>query len=277
VTVSRRQAILLLLPALLLLAALVLLPQALLLEISLGRRSPHGSVIHEWSLANYARAFDPLYAQVLARSAAMAGATTLVCLFAGFPVAYAMALRAPRAWRNRLLLLLMVPFWTSLLVRTYAWLFLLRRGGVLDALLPRAPDILFTDAAVLLGQVYGELPFMILPLFATLERLDQTLLEASADLGASPWKTLRHVTLPLAMPGILAGSALVFVPSLGAYLAPDLLGGARTAYAGNLIQSQFVVARDLPFGAALSFVLSALVLALLFAMRRPLRDAAEAR
>ncbi|HWW92315.1 MAG TPA: ABC transporter permease, partial [Vicinamibacteria bacterium] len=136
-------------------------------------------------------------------------------------------------------------------------------------------SLLYTDVAVLLGQVYGELPFMILPLYASLEKLDRALLEAAADLGASPARTLLKVTIPLSRAGIAAGCVLVFIPSLGAYLAPDLLGGARTVYIGNLIQSQFAVARDMPFGSALSFLLSLTVLALLALFRRPLRAGQE--
>ena len=135
--------------------------------------------------------------------------------------------------------------------------------------------LLYRDSAVLLGQIYGELPFMILPLYASIEKLDRSLLEAAADLGASPRRALWRVTLPLSAPGIAAGCLLVFIPSLGAYLAPDLLGGARTAYVGNLIQGQFAVARDAPFGAALSFLLSLCLLALLALFRRPLAAARE--
>jgi spermidine/putrescine transport system permease protein len=136
--------------------------------------------------------------------------------------------------------------------------------------------LLYNDFAVLLGQVYGELPFMILPLYASLEKLDRSLLEAAADLGARPARTLFRITLPLSAPGVVAGCILVFIPSLGAYLAPDLLGGARTVYMGNLIQSQFAVARDMPFGAALSFLLSLTVLAILFLFRKPLRESQAA-
>jgi spermidine/putrescine transport system permease protein len=131
--------------------------------------------------------------------------------------------------------------------------------------------LLYSDFAVLLGQVYGELPFMVLPLYASIERLDRTLLEGAADLGASPWRALWRVALPLTRPGIAAGCLLVFIPSLGAYLAPDLLGGARTTYVGSLIQGQFATARDMPFGAALSFLLSLLVVLLLVLFQRPLR------
>jgi spermidine/putrescine transport system permease protein len=171
-----------------------------------------------------------------------------------------------------------LPFWTSFLVRMYAWMFLLRTEGLvnlaLGALGLPALALLYNPAAVLLGQVYGELPFIILPLYASLEKLDPELLDAAADLGAPPREVLRRVVLPLTWPGIVAGSILVFIPSLGAYLAPDLLGGARYVYVGSLIQSQFAVARDIPFGAALSFALSAGVLLVLWLLRRPLQAGA---
>jgi spermidine/putrescine transport system permease protein len=280
-TRSRRTAaLLLLLPCLLVLVALFLAPQALVLEASLGRRSAYGGVVHQWSLANYARAFQPLYLGILARSLGLAAVTTGACLLLGLPVAWWLAQRAPARWRNGLLVLMILPFWTSFLVRTYAWVFLLRSEGLVNVCLAGLGlptlNLLYNDFAVLLGQVYGELPFMILPLFASLEKLDRALLEAAADLGASPARSFWRVTLPLVRPGIVAGCVLVFVPSLGAYLAPDLLGGARTVYAGSLIQSQFAVARDMPFGAALSFVLSLIVLGLLFAFRRPLQAAQDA-
>jgi spermidine/putrescine transport system permease protein len=189
-------------------------------------------------------------------------------------VAFWLGLRAPERWRSLLLVLVILPFWTSFLVRMYAWIFLLRSEGLVNqtllALGLPALDLLYTSGAVLIGQVYGELPFMILPLYATLERLDRSLLEAAADLGASPARALWRVTVPLSTPGIVAGCVLVFIPSLGAYLAPDLLGGARSVYVGNLIQGQFAVARDVPFGAALSLLLSLVVLLLLWLSRRPL-------
>jgi len=160
-------------------------------------------------------------------------------------------------------------------VRMYAWIFLLRTEGLLNlglAALGLPPlGLLYNPAAVLLGQVYGELPFIVLPLYASLEKLDPELLDAAADLGASPGAVLRRIVLPLTRPGIVAGAVLVFIPSLGAYLAPDLLGGARYVYLGTLVQSQFAVARDIPFGAALSFAVSAAVLLAMWAFRRPLR------
>jgi spermidine/putrescine transport system permease protein len=275
---GRRQAVLLLAPCLVALLLLFLVPQLLTFEVSLGRRSPHGGVVHEWGAANYARALQPLYLVIFGRSFALAAATTALCLLAGYPVAYWLALRAPARARSALLVLVVLPFWTSFLIRMYAWIVLLRNEGVVNLLLGRLGlgplPLLYNDFAVLLGQVYGELPFMILPLYASLEKLDRSLLEAAADLGASPWRRLRDVTLPLTAPGMLAGGVLVFVPSLGAYLAPDLLGGARTLYVGSLIQSQFAVARDMPFGAALAVLLLLMVLALLAAFRRTLRSAA---
>jgi spermidine/putrescine transport system permease protein len=274
---SRRHALLLLAPGLLALLALFAVPQLLVFATSLGRRSAYGGVVPDWSLANYIRALDPLYLGILGRSFGLAALTTLLCLALAYPVAYWLGLRAPVRMRTALLVLVILPFWTSFLVRMYAWIFLLRDEGLVNLLLGGIGlgplQLLHTDFAVLLGQVYGELPFMILPLYASLEKLDRSLLEAAADLGAPPRRRLWSVTLPLTRPGIVAGCVLVFVPSLGAFLAPDLLGGARTMYVGNLVQNQFAVARDMPFGAAVSFVLSLLVLGLLYLLRRPLRAA----
>jgi spermidine/putrescine transport system permease protein len=266
----------LLAPCALTLFVLFLLPQLLMFEASLGRRDAYGGIVREWSLNNYARALEPLYLVILARSLGLAFLTTVLCLLVAWPMAYWLALRVSDRWRSALLVLVILPFWTSFLVRMYAWVFALRNEGLVNLALGRFGlpplPLLYNDFAVLLGQVYGELPFMILPLYASLEKLDRSLLEAAADLGARPASTLLRVTLPLSAPGIVAGCVLVFIPSLGAYLAPDLLGGARTVYIGNLIQSQFAVARDMPFGAALSFLLSLTVLALLVLFRRPLRE-----
>ena len=271
-----RQGWLLVLPTLLLLLALFYLPQLLMFLVSLGRRSPSGTVVQDVSAGNYIRALQPLYLSVLWRSLVLAIVTTGICLLVAYPVAWWIARRAPASWRNALLVLVILPFWTSFLVRMYAWIVLLRSEGVVNQALgavglPRA-ELLYNDFAVLVGQVYGELPFMIIPLYLTIEKLDPALLEAAADLGAGFRQSFWRVVVPLTMPGIVAGCVLVFIPSLGAYLAPDLLGGGRTAYIGNLIQSQFAVARDMPFGAALSFVLSVVVGLLLLAFRRPLQS-----
>jgi spermidine/putrescine transport system permease protein len=277
----RTRALLLLAPLLLILGLLFLAPQVVMFVASLGSRTVYGGVDPGFSGLAYLRAFDAVYVRILLRSLALAGATTLLCLLLGYPVAWWIARRAPARWRNALLVLVALPFWTSFLVRMYAWIFLLRSEGLLNVTLgalslPKI-DILYTDLAVLLGQAYGELPFMILPLYVSIESLDRSLGEAAADLGASRFSVLWRVSLPLTRPGIVAGCLLVFVPSLGAYLAPDLLGGGRTAYVGTLIQSQFAVARDIPFGAALSFLLSAVVIVLLVVFRQPVEEATSSR
>src|SRR6476646_6788140 len=183
------------------------------------------------------------------------------------------------ARKNLYLSLVILPFWTSFLIRTYAWMFLLRDTGILNSALQalgiiREPlPLLYNDGAVILGLVYGFLPFMVLPVYATLERLDPSLLEAAADLGARPWTALWRVVIPLAKPGIRAGSILVVIPCLGAYLTPDLLGGGRTVMIGNLVQNQFTAARDWPFGSALSLALMAIVAALVVVFLR--RDSEE--
>lgn len=271
----RRQALVLLSPAFVVLLLLVALPQALMFEASLGQRSVFGGIVHGLSPGNYLRALDPLYLTIFARSVWLALLTTVLTLIVSYPVAYWLALVVPGRFRNALLALMVLPFWTSFLVRMYAWVFVLRSEGLVNLALQALGlpplELLYTPAAVLIAQVYGELPFMVLPLFVALERLDRSLLEAASDLGASPARALLRVTVPLTLPGIVAGCVLVFIPSLGAYLAPDLLGGAKTVYIGNLIQSQFAVARDVPFGAALSFLLSLLVVLLLLFFKRPLR------
>lgn len=276
---SRRQAVLLLLPALAVLVGLFVVPQAFMFVASLWQRSTYGGLEREWTTLNYLRAVEPLYLWILVRSIALAAATTLFCLLAGWPVAWWLGAVVPRRWKNALLVLVILPFWTSFLVRMYAWIFILREEGLLNLILgglglPPLP-LLYNDFSVMLGQIYGELPFMILPLYASIEKLDPSLLEAAADLGATPSRRLWRVAFPLTAPGIAAGCLLVFIASLGAYLAPDLLGGGRTVYVGNLIQSQFAVARDMPFGAALSFLLMLNVLALLWLFRRPLRASRE--
>jgi spermidine/putrescine transport system permease protein len=273
---TRRHAALLLLPLAAVLALLFYLPQALMFGVSLGRRSAYGTVVHDLSAANYARAVTPLYLAILWRSLVLAAATTAACLVIAYPVAFWLGRVVAPRWRTALVTLVVLPFWTSFLVRMYAWIVLLRSEGVVNQALAwaglPATELLYNDAAVLLGQVYGELPFMIIPLYVSLEKLDAALLEAAADCGAGPVRTFTSVVVPQTMPGIVAGCVLVFIPSLGSYLAPDLLGGARTVYIGTLIQSQFAVARDMPFGSALSFLLSLVALVLLYVFRRPLRS-----
>jgi len=190
---------------------------------------------------------------------------TSVCLLLGYPFAYYLARYQPK-WRNVLLLLVVVPFWTNFLIRTYAWILILRTEGLLNSLFATVIpnfhplELLNTPLAVQIGLVYGYLPFMILPLYAALEQLDWALIAAAQDLGASPRRAFWHVTVPLSLPGILAGSMLVFIPTVGAFLTPDLLGGGKVSYIGNVVERQFKTARDWPFGSALSFMLMGIVL-----------------
>lgn len=269
----------LLLPTWLVLSVFFLVPLLLMLGISFAERGTYGGLkpVSDLGgylrsgafLGNYARSFDGIFLKIGWRSLWMAAATTGLCIVVSFPIAYYLALLAPRRWKGLLLGLVVIPFWTSFLIRTYAWMFILRTEGLLNlvlvgsGLLHHPVELLYTQTAVMIGLVYGELPFMILPLYASLEKLDRSLLEAGADLGAGSFETFRRVTLPLTIPGLAAGIVMVFIPSLGQFVVSDLLGGARSMLLGNLIQNQFAVARNTPFGAALAFELTAAVLLML--------------
>jgi spermidine/putrescine transport system permease protein len=259
------QVLLLIFPSLFWLVVFFAVPLIIVFVYSFLKRGPYGQIVWEFNLQNYVRFFDPLYLRIFARSFRIAAITTVVCFLLGYPMAYWIATRPPR-WRNTLLLLLMIPFWTNFLVRTYAWILILRDTGLLNnALLSlgliQEPLPLFgTDLAVIIGLVYGWFPDMVLPCYAAVERLDHSLVEAAQDLGANELRAFLRVVFPLTLPGIIAGSILVFIPSLGAYVTPDLLGGAKSVMIGNVIQSQFLSVRDYPFGSAFSFVLMAMML-----------------
>ncbi|MBL8232245.1 MAG: ABC transporter permease [Bryobacterales bacterium] len=259
-------------PSMVLLSILFLVPMGIVVSYSLLSRGAYGGVIQPFTLENYARLADPLYLVILARSVFYAGVATLICGLLGFPLALFIARSGKH--KNLLLALVVIPFWTSFLVRTYAWMFLLRDTGLINSTLQwmgiigEPLPLLYNAFAVILGLVYGYLPFMVLPIFTSLEKLDKAVLEAAADLGARPHDALLRVTIPLSMPGIRAGSLLVFISCLGAYLTPDLLGGGKTIMIGNLIQNQFTNARDWPFGAALSLVLMAAVMLMLLPVLR---------
>lgn len=252
--------ILLLVPALgwwlLLLAA----PFGLIVVYSVLRRGTFGGVVVEFTFDNYRLLADGLYAGVVLRSLLIAGAATVLAVCLGYPAAYYIARRPPRL-RILLLFLIILPFWTSLLIRTYGWIVLLNREGVVNevliglGLIDRPLEVLYTPIAVVLGLTYAFLPLMVLPLYASLERMPDELREASSDLGAKPIRTFRRVVFPLSKAGLTAGAIFVFIPSLGNFVVPDLLGGGRTVMVGNLIQSQFLQARDWPFGSALAMVL----------------------
>jgi spermidine/putrescine transport system permease protein len=216
------------------------------------------------TLANYARLSDPVYLAIFAKSLLFAAATTAICLIIGFPYALVMTFASPRG-KIALLLAVMLPFWTNLLVRTYALMAVLRGEGWINAalgLIGLGPvELLHTNFAVVIGLVYVHLPFIVLPLFATLDRLDRSLIEASLDLGAGHLRTMVEVVIPLVWPGVLSAVLLCFIPALGSYLTPDLLGGPDSQMIASVIERQFKRANDWPFGAALSFVLMYLTLA----------------
>lgn len=235
----------------------------------------YGGVVWNFYHWNYGRIFgwadgvieffEPVYLEVLLRSLGLALLTVVLTLIVAYPVAFWVS-RLPQRWRMLFLLLVTLPFFTSLIVRLYAWLMILRPSGVLNAALAalgyagQPVDLLYTKAAVIIGMVYVMIPFMFLPIFASVEALDRRLIEASADLGARPFQTFRKVILPQTMPGIVGGSVIVFIPSVGNFVVPDILGGAKTLMIGNLIEQQFLSARNWPFGAALSMLVMAVVL-----------------
>jgi spermidine/putrescine transport system permease protein len=254
-------------PALLWWAGLLVLPVGLVLAYSFFQRGVYGGVVYDWTFDNYRRAFDSLYLRILWFSVRVAVEATVVSLLIGFPVAYFIATR-PARWRTVLLVLVILPFWTSLLIRTYAWIVLLNDEGLVNrvlrgtGLVDGSTRLLYNEFAIVVGMVSTYLPLMILPIYAAIERLGPELGEAAADLGASAWKRLWTVLVPLTLPGIAAGCIFVFVPSLGNFLIPDLLGGGRRQMVGNLIQGQFLEARDWPFGSTLAVSLIVMLLAL---------------
>ncbi len=252
-------------------------PLLLVFVYSFASRSSTGlTVLEDWNLDSYARLFSEQVAQIFLRSLLLAVSTTAICLVVCYPFAYYIATRGPTL-RNILLVLVMIPFWSNFLVRTYAWRFILGSDGLVSQISQWFGGgeirLLFTNTAVLIGMVYGFMPFMVLPLYAALERLDWSLVDAARDLYASGFTAFRKVTLPLSMPGVIAGSILVFIPALGAYVTPAILGGARTVLIGDYIVSQFLTARNWPFGSALSIgIMSLMLIATLIYFRSGARN-----
>ncbi len=261
-------------PAFVYWAVLFLLPVGILLAYSFFQRGPFGGVVYEPTLDNYRRLFDPLYLKVLLSSVRLAATSTAIALLIGYPAAYFIA-TAERRWRVPLLVLVILPFWTSFLIRTYAWIVLLNPVGLINEVagwFGLGPfDLLYNEFAIVVGLVYAYLPLMILPIYASIERLGPATREAAGDLYASPFSVLRRVLVPLTLPGIVAGCIFVFVPSLGNFIVPDLLGGGQAIMVGNLIQQQFLQARDWPFGATIAMAVVVLMLVLLFIQASVLR------
>jgi spermidine/putrescine transport system permease protein len=277
------QGTLLVIPTLFFMVGLLIIPLILTTITSFGQRSPDGNVIYTFSLDNYLRlfgysaacdngaasCFDPLYVQILWRSIALAFQTTTIVILLAYPLSYFIA-RSPANRRTTFLFMVLVPLWTNFVIRVYAWMMLLRTQGVINGVLtwitgllgiPFAPlEMLYTPGAVLVGMVYEFLPFMILPIYTSLEKIEPALYEAAADLGANAIQTFLRVTLPLSMPGIVAGTILVFIPVMGTFIVSDILGGRQVILVGNLIQRQFLDARDPTFGSAASLVLMIMTL-----------------
>jgi spermidine/putrescine transport system permease protein len=275
-----------LLPAMVIIGIFMVIPMGIVAVYSFLEADSTGGVEAQFSASAYQQflfeldlddslIFNPGYLRIFGRSFLFALVCTVVCLLIAFPIAYYMS-RQPPERKNMLVMLVTIPFWTNLLIRTYCWILLLRDNGIINNVLVATGIIkepimvLYTPVAILIGLVYTFLPFMILPMYSTLEKLDIKLLEAAHDLYANRPKMLRRVVIPLAMPGIVAGCLLVFIPALGAFLAPDLLGGGKNLMIGSLIQLQFSSSRNWPFGSAASLILLAIViLALMVYARTP--------
>lgn len=253
-------------PTFLWLFFLITLPLMMTLIMSFASRDAYGRIVYEWTVGNYVRFIDPLYLQILWRSFYLGLLTVVICILIGYPLAYFIA-RSPKHLKPLYLMLVVAPFWINLLIRAYGWMILLRYEGIINLFLRRIGlieeplQLMYNDGAVLVGLVYIFLQFMVLPLYATIDKLDWTLLESAQDLGARPLETFRHITLPLTMPGIVGGSLLTFVPAFGSFIIPRILGGSRSIMIGNIIENQIKVARNWPFASASAVIL--IVIALL--------------
>ncbi len=267
------QSFLLSTPTLAWLLGLVFIPLVFTVIISFASRDVYGRIVYQWTTANYSRLSDPLYAGILWRSFWLGMVTTILCLLTGYPLAYYIA-RSPKKNKGWLLGLVIAPYWVNLLIRAYAWILILRNSGVINTILIKTGfitqpiQLLYTNGAVLLGLVYIFLPFMVLPLFATIDKMDWSLLDAANDLGAGDVRAFFHITLPITLPGIVAGSILVFIPAFGSFIIPALLGGDKTMMIGNLIENQFKSGRNWPFGSAAAVVLIILALIMVMAYSR---------
>ena len=255
-------------PAVAWLLAFMVAPCLLILGYAFFERGTWGGVVYTFTLENFERVFDPLYARIFVNSARIAATVTLLAILVAYPAAYAIS-RAPRSRQPILLFFAVLPFWSNYLIRTYAWIVLLNREGLINNVLRwggyegEPLSMLYSEGAVIIGLVYNYLPFVILAIYSSLSRLDMSLVEASRDLGAGPIRTFLRVTLPLTLPGVAAGGVVVFVLSIGNFVTPALLGGGRFQMIGNLVYDQFLTANDWPFGAALGMILIAIMIVLL--------------
>jgi spermidine/putrescine transport system permease protein len=280
---ENRFAHLMLAPAGLWLLLLFAVPLGIVLAVSLGTTDPVYQAVYGWHPGNFADVFDPLFAPVLLRSVGYALATVVICLLIGYPIAYYIA-RFGGRWKTLLIAVVVLPFLVNYLVRTYAWVAILSDEGLVNGILEDAGiaengvRLVNTSWAVIGGLVYGYIAFMILPLYAALDRMDPSLIEAGKDLYGTRWQTFWHVTWPAAFQGAVAGCVLVFLPAVGDFISAQLLGGPDTYMVGNLIQQQFLEAQNWPFGAALTIVMMGfLLLWMLIYVRSATRASQEAR
>ncbi|NUR83428.1 MAG: ABC transporter permease [Nonomuraea sp.] len=258
----RLAAFVFLTPGLTYLVVLLLVPLALILSNTVFQRGRFGGIVYEFTGENFSRLVDPLYLDVLGNSLKLAGITTLIALLLGYPTAYLIA-HLPKKWKMLALVAIVLPFWTNFIIRVYAWIMLLSPVGIINSALGTHMELLYTQGAIVTGLLYSYLPLMVLPLYSAIEKLDPQLREASANLGASGFTTFRKVTLPLTLPGVMTGCLFVFVPSFGNFVIPEMLGGGKSIMVGNLIRSEFLKARDWPFGSALALALIAVLVVLL--------------
>ena len=271
-------------PSLLTISVFMILPMMILVVFSFLEADPYGGVEPVFSVDAYVQilyeidfddtiSFNPIYLNIILRSIMLALVATIGCFILGFPVAYFITRQSPRN-QNLLLFLITLPFWTNLLIRTYSWILILSRDGVIEqpllalGIIEESLGMMYTNGAITIGLIYTYLPLMVLPIYASLEKLDFRLIEAAHDLYAGRLKVLTKVILPLSMPGIIAGCILVFVPSLGAFISPDLLGGGKKLMLGSLIQLQFASSRNWPFGSAIAVCLLVLVMIALIIQAR---------
>ncbi len=257
-----------------------IIPILLIAIYSFCGRSPYGNIIYAFTWDNYNRFLEPIYLNVLWRSVVLAVQSTVICFLIGYPMALIIA-RSHVKKRSLMILLFILPLWTNFLLRTYAWMVLLRDQGVINHLLislgiiQEPLKLLYTNGAVLLGMVYNFLPFMVLPIYAVLSKLDHSLIEAAEDLGATSLKVFMKVVFPLSLPGVVSGTIMVFMPAVSTFIISDLLGGGQTILLGNLIQNQFLVARNWQFGSSISIIMISMILICMAIMGRYREEGGE--
>jgi len=262
-----------LVPGLTYITAFMLIPLGFIIAYTFLTRGTYGGIEFIFTSENYTRALDSLYIGVLIKSIFIAVAATVLAFLIGFPVAYAIT-KLPTNRQNIMLVLIVLPFWTNFLIRTYAWIVLLNTQGFLNkglinmGVISQPLELLYKPSAIVLGLLYAYIPLMILPIYSALVRIDPAMKEAAINLGATPAQAFRQVTLPLALPGVLVGAIFVFVPSVGNFIVPELLGGGKSIMVGNLIRDQFLKARDWPFGSVLALSMVIMLMVLFFIQAR---------